>query len=222
MNQSWPSDVAADARCNDLCVEVDAPATSAIGLAPGFNGPVELWVEETTEQRLVRAGDGEQRAFAQVYDATSPRVFGLVLRIVMDRAHAEEVTREVYVEAWRHATRFDPERSTALTWLLQIAHSHAVDRVRASRTPRSRHVRIGVRDAPMPIDAVSQRTETSAASVRACPALATLSVLHREAIELAYFHGFTRTDIAERVGVPPSTVTTRLRDGMTGLRPILV
>jgi len=110
-----------------------APADAAIADAR-FVAPAMLTMMETTEQRLVRAGDGEQRAFAQVYDDTSLRVFGLVLRIVMDRAHAEEVTREVYLDAWRHAKRFDPERGTAITWLLQIAHSRAVNRVRAART----------------------------------------------------------------------------------------
>lgn len=110
------------------------PGTGVVALAPGCEAPVTLPIVETTERWLVRAGGGDQSAFAQVYDATAPRVFGLVLRILMDRAHAEEVTREVYLEAWRHAMHFDPERGTASTWLLRIAHSRSVDRARAART----------------------------------------------------------------------------------------
>lgn len=125
-----------------------APADAAIAEAR-FVAPVMLSIMETTEQRLVRAGDGEQRAFAQVYDDMSLRVFGLVLRIVMDRAHAEEVTREVYLDAWRHAKRFDPDRGTAITWLLRMAHARAVDRVRVSGTQRARDVRVGIRHAPV-------------------------------------------------------------------------
>lgn len=178
-------------------------------------------VETTLEQSLVRAAEGDQRAFAEVYDATSPRVFGLVLRILVDRAQAEEVAQEVYLEAWRQAKRFDPDRGAAISWLLQIAHARAVDRVRSSQSQRDRDARIGVRDSPVPVDLVAEQAEVSLEAARARRALRELSDPQREAIELAYFDGLTQTEIAERVGAPLGTVKTRLRDGMVRLRGIL-
>ncbi|GAA1419684.1 ECF RNA polymerase sigma factor SigK [Agrococcus citreus] len=178
-------------------------------------------VETTLEQCLVRAADGDERAFAEVYDATAPRVFGLVLRILVDRAQAEEVAQEVYLEAWRQSKRFDPERGAAISWLLQIAHARAVDRVRSSQSQRDRDARIGVRDSPVPVDLVAEQAEVSLEAARARRALRELSDPQREAIELAYFDGLTQTEIAERVGAPLGTVKTRLRDGMVRLRGIL-
>lgn len=178
-------------------------------------------VAETLEQCLVRAAVGDERAFATLYDATAPRVFGLVLRILVDRAQAEEVAQEVFLEAWRRAQRFDPSRGAAISWLLQIAHARAVDRVRASQSQRDRDARIGVRDTDVPIDDVAERVETSLESARAKRALAELSAPQREAIELAYFGGLTQTEIAERIGAPLGTVKTRMRDGMRRLREIL-
>ncbi|WP_234946121.1 ECF RNA polymerase sigma factor SigK [Agrococcus sp. Marseille-P2731] len=173
------------------------------------------------EQCLVRAAGGDQRAFAELYDASAPRVFGLVLRILVDRAQAEEVAQEVYLEAWRRAERFDPARGAAISWLLQIAHARAVDRVRSSQAQRDRDARIGLRDTAVPIDDVAERVETSLESARARRALSELSAAQREAIELAYFGGLTQTEIAERIGAPLGTVKTRMRDGMRRLRELL-
>lgn len=173
------------------------------------------------EQCLVQAAGGDERAFAQLYDATAPRVFGLVLRILIDRSQAEEVAQEVYLEVWRRAARFDPNRGAAISWLLQIAHARAIDRVRASQSQRDRDARIGMRDTAVPIDEVAERVETSFESEKARRALSELSGPQREAIELAYFGGLTQAEIAERIGAPLGTVKTRMRDGMRRLREIL-
>lgn len=169
----------------------------------------------------MRAAEGDERAFAELYDATAARVFGLVLRILVDRAQSEEVAQEVYLEAWRQAKRFDPSRGAAMSWLLQIAHARAVDRVRSSQSQRDRDERIGVRDTAVPADTVAEQVEISLDAARARRALGELSDSHREAIELAYFEGLTQSEIAERIGAPLGTVKTRLRDGMQRLRGIL-
>ncbi|MCR8670743.1 ECF RNA polymerase sigma factor SigK [Agrococcus sp. HG114] len=178
-------------------------------------------METSLEQCLARAAEGDERAFAALYDATAARVFGLVLRILVDRAQSEEVAQEVYLEAWRQAKRFDPSRGAAMSWLLQIAHARAVDRVRASQSQRDRDERVGVRDTAVPIDSVAEEVEISLEAARARRALEALSEPQRRAIELAYFHGLTQTEIAERTGAPLGTVKTRLRDGMQRLRATL-
>src|SRR5690606_30717186 len=80
--------------------------------------------------RLKRSARGDRAAFAALYDATSPRMYGLVVRVVRDRAQADEVAQEVYLEVWRQAGRFDPTRGSALAWMMTIGHRKAVDRVR--------------------------------------------------------------------------------------------
>src|SRR3546814_17942479 len=89
-------------------------------------GPVDL------AALFRRASRGDESAFGQLYDATAARVHGLVLRVVRDPAQAEEVTQEAYLEVWRTASRFDPERGSPLSWLMTIAHPRALYRVRAA------------------------------------------------------------------------------------------
>src|SRR3954466_1026379 len=90
---------------------------------------------------MARVARGDQTAFAQLYDATSRSVFGIVLRVLRDRAQAEEVTQEVYVEAWSKAARFDAGKGSASSWLNTIAHRKAVDRVRSVERSAARDQR---------------------------------------------------------------------------------
>lgn len=170
---------------------------------------------------MLRVGRGDQAAFAQIYDAVAPRVFGLVLRILVDRSQAEEVTQEVFLDMWRKSPGFDADRGSAIGWVLQLAHSKAVDRVRASQSQRDRDERVGLRDLPRDFDVVAEAAETSIESERVARALGTLSEPQREALELAYYGGLTQREIAERVDAPLGTVKTRLRDGMQRLRAAL-
>ncbi|WP_175414123.1 ECF RNA polymerase sigma factor SigK [Agrococcus sp. SGAir0287] len=173
------------------------------------------------DEALVRVAGGDREAFAVVYDALSARVFGLVLRVLVDRSQAEEVTQEVFVDMWRKARSFDPSRGSAVGWSLALAHSKAVDRVRSSQAQRDRDERIGIRDSAAPFDVVSETVDVKVEGDRVRAALATLTDAHREAIVLAYFGGLTQTEIAERLDAPLGTVKTRLRDGMIRLRAAL-
>lgn len=173
------------------------------------------------DDALVRVAGGDREAFAVVYDALSARVFGLVLRVLVDRSQAEEVTQEVFVDMWRKAPTFDPARGSAVGWALALAHSKAVDRVRSSQSQRDRDERIGIRDSAVPFDVVSETVDVLVEGSRVREALATLTEAHREAIVLAYYGGLTQTEIAERLDAPLGTVKTRLRDGMIRLRAAL-
>lgn len=169
---------------------------------------------------LQRAAGGDHAAFAQVYDATSARAFGVALRVLRDVAQAEEVVQEAYLQVWRFSTRFDPTRGGAVTWILIIVHSKAVDRVRAVERQARRDTIVHASDLRNRGDddatftAVHDRWEAT----RVRRALAVLTPAQRESIHLAYFDGRTHVEIADRLGLPVGTVKSRIRDGLRRLR----
>ncbi|WP_157416312.1 ECF RNA polymerase sigma factor SigK [Agromyces allii] len=173
------------------------------------------------EELLVATASGDREAFGLLYDATSARVFGLVRRLLVDAAQAEEVTQDVFLEAWQTAARFDPERGSAIPWLLTLAHRRAVDRVRASQSSRERDLKAGIRDLDVPVDEVAEAAEIAIEHEKVAEALTRLSPAQRECISLAYYGGCTQSEIAARLEVPLGTVKTRLRDGMIRLRDVL-
>ncbi len=181
--------------------------------APG-SGP-------TAEELLSRVGAGDREAFGELYDQTAARVFGLVRRLVVDPAQAEEVTQDVYLEIWQTAPRYDASRGSAIAWLFTLAHRRSVDRIRASQAARDRDLRIGVRDLDVPVDTVAEAAEIRVEHERVIGALGGLSELQRECVSLAYYGGLTQSEIADRLEVPLGTVKTRLRDGMIRLRTAL-
>ncbi len=175
-------------------------------------------VRDTAEARLMRVGQGDRQAFAEFYDATAARVFGLIRRLLVDPAQAEEVTQEVYLEVWQTAARYQPERGSAMSWMLTMAHRRAVDRVRASQASRDRDAKVGVRDFDREYDQVAEQVEVRLESDRVKAALRGLTELQRQAVQLAYFGGFSHSEIAARLHVPVGTIKTRSRDGMIRLR----
>jgi len=177
--------------------------------------------QPTVGDLLGRVGRGDRAAFGELYDATSPRLFGLVRRLVVDPAQAEEVTQDVYLEIWQNAARFDPAKGNGIAWMFTIAHRRAVDRIRSAQAAHDRDLRIGARDLDVPVDTVAEAAETSIEHERVQGALRELSDLQRECVALAYYGGLTQSEIAERLHVPLGTVKTRLRDGMIRLRTAL-
>jgi RNA polymerase sigma-70 factor (ECF subfamily) len=170
---------------------------------------------------LVATAGGDRAAFGALYDQSAARIFGLVRRLVVDPAQAEEVTQDVYLEIWQTAARFDPSRGSALSYMFTLAHRRAVDRVRAAQSSRERDAKVGARDLEVPVDTVAEAAEVRIEHEKAHVALAGLSELQRECVALAYYGGLTHTEIAARLGVPLGTVKTRLRDGMIRLRELM-
>lgn len=167
---------------------------------------------------LERVAQADQGAFSELYDLLSPRAFGLIKRILRDHAQSEEVTQEVFLEIWQTATRFDPNKGGATTWVLTMAHRRAVDRVRSSQTSRDRDTRIGIRDLKVDYDHVAETIEVRIEHERVEKAMTRLTELQRQAVSLAYYGGYSHSEVAEMLSVPIGTVKTRLRDGMIRLR----
>jgi RNA polymerase sigma-70 factor (ECF subfamily) len=169
-------------------------------------------------QLLRRSGRGDEAAFAQLYDATAARLHGLVLRVIRDPAQAEEVTQEAYLEIWRTATRFDPARGSALSWLMTIGHRRAVDRVRSAEASSRRDATYHRETRPVEHDQTAEAATASLEASRVRQALQTLTAVQREALELAYFGGYTHTEVATMLDLPVGTAKTRIRDGLIRLR----
>jgi RNA polymerase sigma-70 factor (ECF subfamily) len=168
-----------------------------------------------------RSARGDQTAFAAVYDATAARVHGLVLRVIRDPAQAEEVTQETFLEAWRIASRFDPDRGSALSWLLTLAHRRAVDRVRSAEAASRRDAAYHDQSITVAHDTTAEEATTAIEAQRVRQAMRTLTDVQREAIELAYFGGYTHTEVATLLDLPVGTAKTRIRDGLIRLRDSL-
>ncbi|MGL4255850.1 MAG: ECF RNA polymerase sigma factor SigK [Microbacterium sp.] len=167
---------------------------------------------------LQRVARGDQAAFARVYDLISPRVFGLILRVLVDRAQSEEVLQEVFLEVWQSASRFAPNRGQGRSWVLTIAHRRAVDRVRSAQASTDRDVRAGFRNLDVPHDGVAEQVELRIEGEKVAAALTTLPEVQREALTLAYYGGYSQSEIAALVGAPLGTIKTRMRDGLSRLR----
>jgi RNA polymerase sigma-70 factor (ECF subfamily) len=167
---------------------------------------------------LHRCARGDEDAFAQMYDATSARVHGLVLRVVRDPSQAEEVTQEVYLQAWRTSARFDADKGSALSWLMTLAHRRAVDRVRSAEAVSHQDTSYHQAARQTPHDSTAEAVEATVEARRVRSALNQLTDIQREALELAYFGGYTHTEVATMLDLPVGTAKTRIRDGLIRLR----
>jgi RNA polymerase sigma-70 factor, ECF subfamily len=179
---------------------------------------VDDTVPASLNDLLAQVAEGDQAAFGSLYDQTSPRVLGLVRRLLKDHAQSEEVTQEIFLEVWQNAKRYDPAKGSATTWILTMAHRRAVDRIRSSQSTRDRDTKIGLRDIETEYDSVSESVEITIEHLRVGQALQRLTELQRQAVTLAYYGGYSHSEVAEMLKVPIGTVKTRLRDGMIRLR----
>jgi RNA polymerase sigma-70 factor, ECF subfamily len=166
-------------------------------------------------------GRGDQSAFGELYDAVMPLVHGVVLKVVRDPSQTEEVVQEVFVELWRIAPRFDAGRGSVTSWVATIAHRRAVDRVRSEQSTRNRMERELQKIEPAR-DVVAEEVvdvdHTDFERRRVRRALDRLTAMQRQAVELAYFGGYTYREVAVLLDVPEGTIKTRIRDGMIRLR----
>ena len=168
---------------------------------------------------LTQVAKGDQAAFEALYDQLSASVYGLIRKVLRNPSQAEEVTQEVLLEVWRTASRFDPARGSASTWVLTIAHRRAIDRVRAEEAASAREQRSA--QVPAAVDEVAETVEASMDAERLRRCLAGLTELQRESITLAYYGGYSYAQVAALLDTALGTIKTRIRDGMTRLRACL-
>ncbi len=168
---------------------------------------------------------GDQKAFEQLYEQSSALLYALVMRIVGNQDEAAELLQEVYLEAWRKASNYDAARGTPMAWLVTLARSRALDRVRALGS-RGKGVTASLDDAPASglVATNSDALEMRAAAERHAlvgAALKSLPPVQRQVIELAFYDGLTHMEIAARLQTPLGTIKTRIRLGMEKLRDSL-
>jgi RNA polymerase sigma-70 factor, ECF subfamily len=168
---------------------------------------------------LTHVAKGDQAAFEALYDQLGASVYGLIRRVLRNPSQAEEVAQEVLLEVWRAASRFDPARGSAATWVLTIAHRRAIDRVRAEQAATAREQRTA--QAPAATDEVADTVEASMDAERLRRCLAGLTELQRESITLAYYGGYSYAQVAALLDTALGTIKTRIRDGLTRLRACL-
>lgn len=192
-------------------------AKRALSGVPRVGAPAVPAAERLADL-LNRSSRGDQVAFAELYDATKARVYGLAVRVVRDPAQAEEVAQEAYLEVWRTASRFDVNKGSALSWLMTICHRKAVDRVRSAEASTRRDTTYQQQNHTIDIDTTADAAQASMEAQRVRSAMTSLTEVQREALELAFFGGYTHTEVAGILKIPVGTAKTRIRDGLIRLR----
>jgi RNA polymerase sigma-70 factor (ECF subfamily) len=171
---------------------------------------------------IQRVAGGEQSALSTLYDSTSRPLFALVVRILGERASAEEVLLDVYTQVWKNAPSFDETRGLPLAWLMTIARTRAIDRLRSGKQYQQRTEPLDlVRNEQSELANPEEATAMSEREKLVHSALESLSPEQREVIELAYYSGLSHSEIAARLGQPLGTVKTRARLGMIKLCSLL-
>ena len=162
----------------------------------------------------------DEAALAQLYDRYDRILFGLLMRILNNREEAEDVLQEVFLQVWRKAADFDERRGRPFTWLVTLARSRGIDRLRTIAS-RERVAEAGAREVSEVISDAATDALKSEQRGLVSDALAKLPDEQKRPIMLAYFDGLTQSEIATRLGAPLGTVKTRMRTGMIRLRELL-
>ena len=194
--------------------------------------PKSDWSAHSIElsQLLARAGLGDRAAFATVYERTSPHLLGVIMRIQRDRALAEDILQEVFVNVWRAAQSFDAAQSQPLTWLTSVARNRAIDSLRRAQAQPQTKTNVTIHDdeetdvydtvaddAPGPLDLLSRASDARA--LAAC--MQALSAQQRQSVALAFFDGLSHAEVAEAMRQPLGTVKSWVRRALLSLKHCL-
>jgi len=185
----------------------------------------DIEASDSNDARLVaRMAEGDQAALSDLYDRHRGVLFALALRVLRDRGEAEEALTDVFLQAWRAAGSFDSRRGPVTSWLVTLARSRAIDRLRARGRRDAAHASLAQEGAGTTVGSVTPAADPAlhveglSKRRRIGAALAALSAPQRSAIELAYYGGLSHSEIAEKLGEPLGTIKTRIRQGLMTLR----
>jgi RNA polymerase sigma-70 factor, ECF subfamily len=170
---------------------------------------------------LQQMASGDREAFKRFYDRYASLAFTFALRLLGSQSDAEDLTQEVFLQVWRQAQSYSPERGSPEAWLITMTRSRALDKLRAKRRRAASPL---ASDEPTHSErgtSVASPTQTSEAKLTVQGVLVKLPEMQRIVLELAYFAGLTQSEIAERLGEPLGTVKTRMRAGLERLRGFL-
>jgi RNA polymerase sigma-70 factor, ECF subfamily len=184
-----------------------------------MTGPPRL--SSDLDALLRRVARGDRDAFGAFYDHTNSRVYGVVVRVLRDSGYSEETTQEVYLEVWRTASEYDSAKGSALAWLLTMAHRRAIDRVRTEQAGSQRESRYGAANVDPASDVVADAAIAGDEHRRVIACLDALTDAQRQCIELAYYDGLTYVEVSQRLAANLSTIKSRMRDALRGLRNCL-
>ena len=163
----------------------------------------------------------DREAFSQLYDRCSSLVFSLAMRMLKVRSDAEDLLQEVFVQVWRQASNYNEERGSVEAWVINIARSRAIDKIRSTRRMEKSFALTDDPARAESSDIVESAASESETRLTMNSALANLPETQRKVLELAYFDGLTQTEIAQRLAEPLGTVKTRMRAGIQRLREII-
>jgi len=182
---------------------------------PGVSRPLAHLSDEAL---VLLAARSEQSALAELYDRYGRTAYGLALRVLRDEKLAEDAVQEGFLAVWRTAPRFVPERGKASTWILTLVHRRAVDTVRREQRRRADTLESALEPASAPAD---EHAWLRLQRERVQEALRALPDTQREALELAYYGGFSQSELAERLGQPLGTIKSRMFTGLARMRELL-
>src|SRR5437763_2142828 len=198
--------------------------TGSIALDPSV---LDARISEAVNRQLAHLSDealvalaarSEQSALAELYDRYGRTAYGLALRVLRDQALAEDAVQEAFLAVWRTASRFMPERGKASTWILTLVHRRAVDAVRHEQRRRADSLDLAAEPA---VEGAEEDVFLRLQRERVQEALRHLPDAQREALELAYYGGFSQSGLAAGLGRPLGTIKSRTRGGLPGMRELL-
>ncbi len=176
---------------------------------------------ETLARALGQVATGDRAALKTVYDQTSGKIYGVIIRLVRDRERADDVMQDVYLKVWNRAGRYDPAKASVITWLCTIARNSAIDTLR-----RDKRIPIPVADDALPeprdTDPLADQllcAQEDYEKLRKC--MEELNDDQRSSIRLAFFEGLTHSQLSEQLAVPLGTLKSWIRRGLSGLKACL-
>ena len=222
---AWPSGLqripATDIVFHSASAPIGAIMTTAVAERIGYRPMTEARHGSELDSLLRRVARHDADAFAALYDHTRARVYGLITRVLRDSGYSEETTQEVYLEVWRTAAAYDSAKGSALSWLMTMAHRRAIDRVRSEQSAGQRESRYGAATVERPGDLVADSAIAADERRRVAACLDSLTDVQRQCIELAYYGGLTYAEVSQRLSANLSTIKSRMRDALRGLRGCL-